>query len=61
MKKSKIFLTLLLLVSITSKSQIIDGKSFINSLLIEKDYSKSYSYFDETVKKLGPETLPKEL
>ena len=61
MKINKIYLTLLLLVSITSKSQVIDtGKSFINSLLIEKNYSKSYSYFDETVKTKISETLLKE-
>lgn len=61
MKKVKIYLSLLFLVSITSKSQVIDaGKLFINSLLIEKDYSKSYSYFEETVKTKISETLLKE-
>lgn len=61
MKTNKTYLTLLLLVSTTSKSQVIDtGKSFINSLLIEKDYSKAYSYFDETVKTKISETILKE-
>lgn len=37
MKANKLYITLLLFVSITSKSQVIDiGKSFINLLLIEK-------------------------
>ncbi len=61
MKANKLYITLLLFVSITSKSQVIDiGKSFINLLLIEKNYSKSYSYLDESVKIKISETLLKD-
>ena len=61
MKINKNHIIICLLISFLSFSQSKEiGVSFINSLLIEKNYSKSYSYFDETVKNKISETLLKE-
>lgn len=53
-----IFLMSTFLYSQNSKEII--GKEFINYLLFEKDYSKSYSFFDETIKTKISETVLKE-
>ena len=51
MKVNKIFLIVLLLISIASVSQNQEtGKYFIQTLLQEKNYPKAYTFFDETVK-----------
>lgn len=44
----------------SQNSKEIIGKEFINYLLFEKDYSKSYSFFDETIKTKISETVLKE-
>ena len=61
MEKNKKHIIFCLLISFLSFSQNTEiGKSFINSLLVEKNYSKSYSYFDETVKTKISETILKD-
>jgi uncharacterized protein len=59
MKRLLTFLLSLFILPVFSQNIEI-GKSFINSLLIEKDYSKSYSYFDEMIKNKISETKLKE-
>lgn len=46
--KFLLFLQIFFSISIYSQNQEI-GKSFIHSLLQEKNYAKAYSFFDETV------------
>ena len=59
--KNKFVLSLIFLSTFYCFSQNKEiGKSFIISLLKEKDYSKSYSYFDETAKTKISETILKD-
>ena len=61
MKINKIFLIVLLLLSIASKSQNQKtGKYFIQTLLQEKNYPKAYTFFDETTKTKISESVLKE-
>ena len=59
MKKLLLIYTILVtLLSFSQNKEI--GKSFINSLFVERNYSKSYSYFDETVKSQISEDVLKD-
>ena len=61
MKINKIHLIILLFSSCLSFSQKAEiGNSFINNLLIEKNYLKAYSFFDDSVKSQMPENVLKE-
>lgn len=61
MKINKIFLIVLLSASIASISQNQEtGKYFIQTLLQDKDYSKAYTFFDETMKNIISESVLKE-
>ena len=53
-----VFVLLTSLLCFSQNNEI--GKSFIKSFLQEKEYSKSYSFFDETVKNKLTETVLKE-
>lgn len=56
-KLTKLFLFMSVL-SFSQNNEI--GKSFINSLLVEKNYSKAYTFFDETVKSQISEDVLKD-
>lgn len=59
--KNKIALSLIFLSTFCCFSQNKEfGILFINTLLVEKNYSNAYTYFDETVKTKISETLLKE-
>ncbi|EOG6905641.1 conserved exported hypothetical protein [Flavobacterium psychrophilum] len=61
MKINKVYIIICMLTSFLCFSQNKEiGKSFIQTLLVEKNYSNAYTYFDETVKTKISETLLKE-
>ena len=60
MKTNRILILLFLIPYFTFSQNLEIGKSFINSLLVEKNYSKAYTFFDETIKTKISETLLKE-
>ena len=61
MKINKIFLIVLSLLSMASKSQNQEtGRAFIQILLQEKDYPKAHNFFDESMKAKISESFLKE-
>jgi uncharacterized protein len=56
-----LYIVLSIIISTTFHAQSNEiGVSFINSLLLEKNYPKAYDFFDETVKTKISETILKE-
>ena len=60
---NNLYFLIIFIFPILSYSQVnnkLTGNEFINSLIVEKNYAKAYTFFDETVKNKISETLLKD-